>query len=217
MDHVPADSLSAQEQSPSLTLPSQTSDPTWEIAYLFPRQGEWSEEAYLALDTNRLVEFVEGHLEVLAMPTQSHQRIVAYLYRLLASFVIARELGEVLFAPFRIRLQGGKYREPDIAFMLAQHADRQGEQFWEGADLVMEVVSPDDPRRDWEVKRAEYAAAGITEYWIVDPRDESIHVLALSEGAYRLHGTFTGGGEATSLLLQEFTADVAAIFAAAER
>src|SRR5262249_41063625 len=46
----------------------------------FPRQGTWSEEEYLKLDTNRLIELSDGHLEVLTMPTTSHQMIVAYLY-----------------------------------------------------------------------------------------------------------------------------------------
>ncbi len=48
-------------------------EPTWEIAELFPAQRTWSEDEYLTLDTNRLVEFSHGHLEVVPMPTFSHQ------------------------------------------------------------------------------------------------------------------------------------------------
>ena len=58
-------------------------DPTWEVAYLFPNQGAWSVADYLALDTNHLVELSEGRLEVLAMPTEQHQLIVAFLYNAL--------------------------------------------------------------------------------------------------------------------------------------
>lgn len=57
-------------------------EPTWEIARLFPYQGEWSEEEYLALDTNHLIEFDHGSLEFLPMPDIGHQRVVAFLYRL---------------------------------------------------------------------------------------------------------------------------------------
>jgi len=111
-------------------------EPTWEVAHLFPAQGTWSEEEYLALDTNHLVEFSHGRLEVLVMPTESHQLMVLYLYRMLLAFVEARQLGVVLVAPFRVRLWPGKYREPDVVFMLTEHASRRHERFWEGADLV---------------------------------------------------------------------------------
>jgi Uma2 family endonuclease len=197
------------------TKPEDTNELTWEIAQLFPAQGHWSEEEYLALDTNHLIEFSHGQLEVLPMPTFSHQRLVAFLYRSLLGFVEERALGVVMFAPLRIQLWSGKYREPDIVFMAAEHADRLGEQFWRGADLVMEVVSPDDPRRETVTKRREYAQAGIPEYWIVDPAGASITVLTLSGQEYALHGEFVAGETATSVLLDRFTVDVATVFSEA--
>ena len=123
-------------------------EPTWEVAHLFPAQGTWSEEEYLALDTNHLVEFSHGRLEVLVMPTQSHQLIVLYLYRALLAFVEARRLGLGLVAPLHVQLWPGKYREPDVVFMRAEHAARRHAQCWGGADLVVEVVSDDERRRD---------------------------------------------------------------------
>lgn len=49
-------------------------EPTYAIAELFPAQGEWTEEEYLALDTNRIVELSDGRLEVAEMPTKSGSR-----------------------------------------------------------------------------------------------------------------------------------------------
>jgi Uma2 family endonuclease len=80
-------------------------------------------------------------------------------------------------------LWDGKFREPDIVFLLAQHADRRGDKYWRGADLVMEVVSEDDPDRELVTKRVEYAQAGICEYWLLDPRDRTVTVLALDAAA----------------------------------
>ena len=195
---------------------------TWEIAQLAPNggaglnlppdQGHWSEEEYLALDTNWLIEYSHGGLEVLPMPTFSHQRLVAFLYRTLMGFVEERGLGVAMFAPLRVQLWRGKFREPDIVFMATEHADRLDEQFWRGADLVMEVVSPDDPQRDRVTKRREYAQAGIPEYWIVDPSQRSISVLALDGQTYALHGEFDEGAVATSVLLEGFTVSVHAVF-----
>ncbi len=185
-------------------------DPTWEVALLFPNQGSWSVGDYLALDTNHLIELSEGRLEVLAMPTEEHQLIVAYLYEALKSFVTAGGLGKVLFAPLRIQLWEGKFREPDVVFLLEKNASQRGDRFWRGADLVIEVVSEDDPDRDFVVKRREYAQAGISEYWIVDPRDSTITILGSETPAaqYTREVTYHPGDVACSRLLANFSVKV---------
>src|ERR1700730_16910358 len=160
--------------------------PTWEVAYLFPAQGQWAEEEYLALSGNRMLELSRGCLEVLPVPTTSHQQLVAYLYGLLLRFVTERGLGTVLFAPLRVKVGRGKFREPDLVFMLTRHSNRIAEEYWDGADLVVEVVSDDHEsrHRDFEVKRRDYAKAGISEYWLVDPVEERIIVLRLARKNY---------------------------------
>jgi Uma2 family endonuclease len=198
-------------------LESAIGDPTWEIAELFPRQGQWSEAEYLMLDTNRLMELSDGKLEMLSMPTQAHQLIVAFLYQKILEFVSAGHLGLVLFAPLRVRVRDGQIREPDIVFMAEAHKHRRGNEYWNGADLVVEVVSSDDPKRDLEVKRHEYAQAGISEYWIVDPRNATMTVFKLESAGqpYVEVGGYKPGEFAASLLLEGLTIDVAAVFEAA--
>jgi Uma2 family endonuclease len=80
----------------------------------------------------------------------------------------------------------------------------------------MEVVSGgrEDRRRDLVVKRAEYAAAGIAEYWIVDPDEKVILVLRLESGQYVEHGRFTDG-KAFSAALSGFAVSIADVWAAA--
>ncbi len=170
------------------------------------------EQEYLEWETNCLAEFMNGFVEVLPPPTQSHQLIVAYLYAALLSFVNQAGLGRVLFAPFRIQLWPGKYREPDVVFMSAAHDERRGEQFWRGADLVMEIISPNDRERDEVVKKEEYARAGIAEYWLVDPQKREITVFFLQNGRYAIHGLFKLGDTAESMLLPGFSVDVSSVF-----
>lgn len=149
-----------------------------DLAEMLPAPGNWSAEDYLWLSsrTNQLVEFADGWLEVLPMPTERHQRILLALYRML--HVHLSPLGGiVLVAPLRLRLADRRFREPDLLLLRDASDSRRGERFWTGADLVVEVVSPDEPDRDLVVKRAEYAAAGIGEYWIVDPEQETVTVL----------------------------------------
>jgi Uma2 family endonuclease len=191
-------------------------EPTWEIAQLFPAQGTWSEQEYLDLKGNRLIEFSSGIVEVLTMPTAAHQLILLFLSDLLRAFVKPAGLGHVLIAPFRIRLWEAKYRQPDVMFMRAEHDARRSNEFWDGADLVMEIVSEDDRRRDVETKRFEYARAGIPEYWIIDPQRRRISVLKLDGQRYAVHGEFTQGQRAASALLPGFAVNVDEVFAAGE-
>lgn len=203
--------------STTTKAPRPKSGPAWDIARLYPDQGMWDEEDYLSLHTNHLVEFSDGRVEVLQMPTTSHQRIVQFLSTALFAFATAGGLGTVLFAPLRVRLRKRKYRQPDVVFMLAEHADRIGEKFWTGADLVMEVVSddPDSRQRDQITKRNEYARAGIAEYWIIDPTGRRITVLRLEGKTYAVHGDHGAGELAASAMLDGFKVNVDAVWKAA--
>lgn len=204
-------------QPPPVRMRSAGGEPVWEIARLFPNQGVWLEGEYLSLETNHLVDFADGTIEVLPLPTPAHQSIVAFLYQALLLYVTARQAGKVLFAPLRVRLWPQKYREPDLVFLAAANLDKIRSHYWDGADLVMEVVSGGaaDRQRDKVIKREEYARAGISEYWLVDPDEATITVLRLSDGEYLAHGEFTPGAAAESALLPGFTVDVTAVFAAA--
>ena len=145
------------------------------------------------------------------MPTDEHQSIAAWLYKLLDAFAVANG-GKVLFAPLRLRIREGKFREPDLILIRDADDTRRQNRFWLGADLTVEIVSPDKPKRDLVDKRRDYAEARIPEYWIVDPRTETVTVLVLQGEAYVEHGVFRRGAQATSVLLDGLTVDVSAVF-----
>ncbi len=159
------------------------------------------------------MEFTDGYLEALPVPTASHQSILGCLYRVFADFV-ERRGGWVLFAPVRLRIREGKYREPDLLLLLSAEDSRGQDSFWTGADLALEVVSPDNPERDLVEKRADYAEGGIKEYWIVNPQTETITVFVLQGNAYAQTGCYRRGEKSTSVLMPDLTVDVAAAFEA---
>lgn len=206
--------------NPTIALPV-LGQPAWAVALLYPVQGAWSELEYLSFTaaTNRLVEFVDGSIEVLPPPTSSHQRIVLFLLAQLQAFVEPAKLGEVLCAPLRVKVRDGKFREPDLVFMRAENEARIGEEFWDGADLVMEVVStdPESRKRDLQQKPLDYADAGIAEYWIVDPQEKQVTVWQLRDDSYALHGEFHDGELADSVLLAGLAINVGDVFRAAVR
>ena len=180
---------------------------------LLPPQGAWSDREYLWLTdhTNRLIELAGGCIRELPMPTDTHQAVLLFLYLSFHGYLEPRG-GVARVAPLRLRLREDTFREPDLLLLRDRSDRRRQDRYWLGADLVVEVVSPDDPDRDLVEKRADYAAAGIAEYWIADPRHRTITVLTLAGGAYVEHGTFAPGESATSPLLAGFTAAVAAVF-----
>jgi Uma2 family endonuclease len=183
---------------------------------LLPPQGEWSEEEYLVLTDhrNRLVEFTDGFLEALPMPTTKHQLLLKFLFIAFFNFFEPRG-GLVLFAPLRLRIRPRKFREPDLLLLLSASDPRSQDRFWDGADLALEVVSEDKPERDLADKRRDYAEAGVLEYWIVNPQTETITVLQLGQGAYEEAGIYRRGESATSVSRPEFSVAVADVFDAA--
>jgi len=189
-------------------------DPSWDLALMFPLQGGWTVENYLSLDTGLLVEYTDGFVRVLPMPTPLHQWIVKFILRLLDCHISERQLGEVFCAPLPVKLTETKYREPDVVFVRPERlTSLKGQPA--GADLVVEVVSEGQEarNRDYVDKRTEYAAAGITEYWIVDPDQQKITVLFLDGESYREHGLFRQDEVATSALLEGFSVSVKEVFA----
>lgn len=182
---------------------------------LMPLQGLWTEQQYLKLtdQTNHLVEFHDGAIEVLPMPTEEHQAILEYLFFAFRTFIEQRG-GKVRFAPLRLQVRASRFREPDILLVCDAGDPRRQNRYWLGADLVVEIVGPDDPERDTVTKRADYAEAGVSEYWIVNPAAATVTVLQLAEAAYTEYGVFTRGETARSVLLAGLSVAVDDVLAA---
>jgi Uma2 family endonuclease len=180
---------------------------------ILPPQGQWSEEAYLVLTDHRsrLVEFTDGFLEVLPMPTDKHQSILQLLFLAFFGFAQPRG-GKVHFVPLRLQIRPGKFREPDLLLLVSAADPRRQDRYWVGADLALEVVSEEKPERDLVEKRVDYAEGRVPEYWIVNPQTETITVLSLRGDAYVEAGVYRRGESAQSVLLAGFSVAVAAVF-----
>jgi Uma2 family endonuclease len=146
-------------------------------------------------------------IEVLPMPTKYHQAVSRVLFLALLA-VMQRIGGDVFYAPLRVEVRPGKFREPDLLLVLDKDDPRARDEYWTGADLVIEIVSPDKPKRDTEEKPLDYAEARIPEYWIVNPLKEMITVLVLDGDEYVAHGVFGRGERAVSKLLDGFSVSV---------
>jgi len=152
------------------------------------------------------------------MPTEIHEAIVRFLFLALYGFVNAKKLGQVYFNGIRLRIRPRKVRLPDIIFLHKDHFHSRHNRVWDGADLVMEVVSedPKDRKRDYEQKLLDYAEAKVAEYWIVDNERGLVLVHQLDGDRYVVHDEFKRGQQASSVLLEGFGIDVDELFAVAD-
>src|SRR5260370_28699765 len=82
---------------------------------LLPDQGHWCDDGYLWLTdhTSRLVEFTDGEIEPLPMPTDMHQSIAEFFLVAFAAFLTPLG-GKAHIAPLRLQVRRGKFREPDV-------------------------------------------------------------------------------------------------------
>jgi Uma2 family endonuclease len=146
--------------------------------------------------------------ELIPMPAESdlNQRIASFLFALFLKLGIPSyrlRIGmEVAASGARVSV-----RVPDLVIL-----SEEGVAALEGATrsivlmdmppplLVVEVVSPNQEKRDYRYKRSEYAARGILEYWIVDPIQARVTVLEWVEGLYE-EQAYTGDMQVISPLL----------------
>lgn len=183
----------------------------------WPVQGEWTYEDYLRLpDDGRRYEIIEGVLYVTNAPSFAHQFAVSKIFMALAGFVETGNLGVVLTGPFEIHLPGiAKPVLPDIVFISTEKQPDPDSQFFEGApDLIVEVLSPSTFRLDQSIKLDAYERAGVSEYWLADPKTRSITIYILPKGGqeFALLGQFAPDETVNSALLSGLELTVNALF-----
>ncbi|HUW65196.1 MAG TPA: Uma2 family endonuclease [Spirochaetia bacterium] len=135
--------------------------------------GKLSFEEFLNwCDEDTWAEWVNGEVIILTPASFSHQIIFCFLDRVMGIFARHNQLGVVLTAPFMVRLPEHlrRGREPDIIFVRQEQLPRFKQTYFDGSpDVIVEIVSPESCIRDREIKYGEYEAAGVREYWLIDP------------------------------------------------
>lgn len=150
-----------------------------------PPQGKISFEEFLAwCDEDTWAEWVDGEVIILTPASLRHQKIFGFLIKLMDEYVIAHQSGEVLYAPFLVHLPKSlrRGREPDIIFISKERLSLLKETYFDGApDLIIEIISPESYTRDKIEKYQEYEAAGVSEYWLIDPDNQQAEFFQLDK------------------------------------
>jgi Uma2 family endonuclease len=147
----------------------------------------WLEDS--RTDTFKM-EFINGQVIVHAPAQRVEALVSGNVASLLRTSVLLRQAGEIHQEKAMIRLTRNDY-EPDICYFdTAQVAEFNEEtSLFPAPRLVVEVLSPKTEARDRGIKFQDYAYHAIPEYWIVDPRQQTLEQYLLTEGAttYQLY------------------------------
>ena len=151
-----------------------------------PRSAKMTLDDYLALpEREGTWELVDGVLEKMAEPSFEHQRFLFLLCQWIDFCLagVAPRIG-VMLPGASVAVSQSRVAVPDLVYV---RTERQ--QLWQGRilnnapDLVVEIISQDrakDLIRNWQW----YAAAGIPEYWILDPVNDTLTILEPAGGQY---------------------------------
>ena len=173
-------------------------------------------DEFLALgETDERLELFDGILYVMSTPTKDHQFLMGRIHRHFDDHIDAfdqppAEVYMDLTTILSPELQ--RAVEPDIVVILAGRDDIGGAIYVEGVpDIVVEILST-DRSHDLVYKRRIYAEAGVREYWIFDPRNDTALPLQLGDGEYVERPTLTDADTLTTPLLPGLTIPLADVF-----
>ncbi len=181
-----------------------------------PEQGAWTYTDYAALpDDGIRYEVVDGVLFMTPSPGKGHQDAAGEIYASLLIHVKHSGKGFVYIARFDVELDPHFIVQPDVLVILHAHQNRLTENRVIGApDLVVEVTSPGTASYDRHEKLYAYAQAGVAEYWIVDPKAQTVELLMLQNAAngYESQGIFRGMQALPSQIVPDFSVPVEQFF-----
>ena len=139
-------------------------------------------------DDGQRYEVIDGELFVTPAPSLAHQRAILELARVLADYVRAEGIGDLIIAPADVRFSDVRSVQPDL-FVVPLVDGRRPRRFEDVGRLLLavEVLSPSTARADRVAKRVLFRDEGVAEYWIVDldartierstPADSRVEVL----------------------------------------
>ena len=174
---------------------------------------------YLQWKFEERIELFKGRLMKMAAPNTRHQLISMHLSNLFYNFLKDKNCN-IFHAPFDVRLpikSGRKNNEintvvqPDLCIVC--DTNKIDEKGCLGApDIIVEILSPGNSKRELQYKFELYEEAGVLEYWIVAPTEEFITIWYLEQGKYNRSKPFSAGQMITSDILPNFQIDTTDLF-----
>jgi Uma2 family endonuclease len=165
---------------------------------------------YLLLpDDGKRYEIIDGDLFVTPSPVTRHQLIVGRFLHHMMTYLETHPVGTVFTAPYDVVLSDTDIVEPDLLLVLYNGRAKITEKNVQGPpDMTLEVLSPGTAARDRDLKRKRYERFGVQEYWLIDPNQNTLEILALKSGRYVQACCASHPAECASTLLPGLVLDL---------
>ncbi len=181
--------------------------------------GSYTYADYLTWEIDEMVELIRGKIfRQAAAPRVIHQRISGRIFNTLYNFLEGKPC-EVFSAPFDVRLPVASKRNEDIDTVVQPDlcvvcdAEKVDDRGCLGApDLIVEILSPGNNKKDIKLKYEVYEASGVKEYWVIHPDERTLLIYTLKSGSYHSSRLFTSGDRIGSVSLPGFELDLEKIF-----
>ncbi|MCD6012154.1 MAG: hypothetical protein K0Q79_2016 [Flavipsychrobacter sp.] len=165
------------------------------------------------------VELIKGRIfKMSPAPNRLHQEIAGKVYLRLGNFLYNNPC-KVYIAPFDVRLPRKSKDDTDIVTVLQpdlcvicdpSKLDVRG---CIGApDIVVEILSPSNNKKELKNKYEVYEESGVKEYWVVMPTEKTMLIYRLTDGKYVPSRLMVSGDIVTSTILPGFSMDLTDIF-----
>lgn len=186
-------------------------------------EGIYSYADYLTWRFEQSVELIKGKIFPMSpAPSSKHQKISGRLY-VKTFMAFQRNSCDIFSAPFDVRLLDKKKSskanqevytvvQPDIC-VICDKAKLDEKGCIGAPDLVIEILSPGNSKKEMKIKYALYEETGIQEYWIVFPSEHVLQQYVLNEqGKYVLNNSFTEDEVFNAYIFPDLQIDLAEIF-----
>ena len=167
----------------------------------------------MELEEGYFYELINGIIVKKQAPAPAHQRASMRLSRIMSNFIFDKQLGELFAAPIDVFFDISNNTQPDLLFVKKERDFIITRNGIEGApDLIVEILSPSTFKIDRTDKMALYLQFGVPEYWIVDPKNQSIEVYVLADNAYKMASFAIENGLIQSKVLEGLSLEVSDVF-----
>lgn len=183
-----------------------------EVQEKLKEESQKRKQFYESISEQEKTEFINGEVIAHSPVILAHNKVCMNLALIVRSYVINHNLGFVGVEKIMIQLTRNDY-EPDICYFNKQQADTfiDDQMFFPAPNMIVEVLSKSTEKRDRGIKYDDYEKHGVEEYWLVDPKKETLEQYVLENGNYELK-LKSNSGRVEVFVIKGLTIPVNAIF-----